>query len=215
VDVTFDASAFSGGLLVTTDGLRRAARTVVTRQTRAAEKALEGATRTGTRGALWRAWASEIYPKSGLANAPAGEIYLNGGARTRGAMVANAYGARIRGLRGQMLAIPFPYWRERFAERGRYARALSPMLFVARSGLKLRLLPRRGKPSLLIVDWRAAGRTGLAAREVTPVFLLLPESILEGRFSVEGELAPFQQRLPLDFTNEMVSVIAREFGRAF
>src|ERR1700754_354249 len=76
--------------------------------TKSLECKLEGLTKEAVPGRLWRAWASESYPRTGPARNPAGEVYLNGGARTKGAIAFWTQPGAIRGKSGQYLAIPLP-----------------------------------------------------------------------------------------------------------
>ena len=53
--------------------------------TRELEQDLEQLVRSAVPGGLWRAIKSAVYPRTGMARNPAGEIYINGGSRTQGA----------------------------------------------------------------------------------------------------------------------------------
>jgi len=196
VDIDVDISGLIRRLEVCQGEALLAAEKSVRAVTRNAEKALESATRAGTRGNLWRAWKSEVKTNQLV---PAGLIYPNGGKLTRGAIASAVFGATIRGRRGQMVAIPLPDIRRRLQPRGRKAEALTPALFQRRTGKRLKVMPRRGKPSLLIVDRRyGPGESPEVA------FILVPEVQQPGgRFSVTGTLSPFLGKLQADFVGRL------------
>lgn len=174
--------------------------------TRGLEKKLERATEQAAGGKLWRAWQSSAYPSSGPARNPAGTIWLKGGARTRGAVRFWTEPGAIRGSRGQYLAVPLPA----AGSRGR-ARDLTPEEWERRTGLKLRFVPRLGRPPLLVLDNGRFGQRGVRANTpkqiaagnrgatTIPIFVLLPLV----RFRNSFALAP------------MVNASDRELARAF
>ena len=196
----------------------------VTRQavadvTKGAERALEAETRAKVDGKLWRAWKSDIYPEAGqLAKNPAGEISLNGGARTKGAMTAYARGATIRGRQGQYLAIPLPAAGVRQTGRGK--NSLTPAEWERRTGRRLRLIYRRTEPSLLVADDVVLGKNGRGVRQASkrriaqgrevltvPIFILVPEVTIGKRFSIENTLKPFEERLARELNLRLTRAI--------
>lgn len=132
-----------------------ALRTAVAQTARAVEKDLEAQTRTAATGRLWRAWASEVFPRRGvLASNPSAMVFPKGAARTRGALRALAFGGRIRAARGQFMAIPLP------AAGKVNRRAPTPEEFEAKFGIKLQFVPRGGgKAPLLVAEGRLSGAT--------------------------------------------------------
>ena len=81
----------------------------VAEETRELEQDLEKITRLAVRGKLWRAWKSESWPRGGKAAVrPKGEVYVNGGSRSQGAMGFFTEEGRIKSKDGYWLAIPTP-----------------------------------------------------------------------------------------------------------
>ena len=146
------------------------------------ERALEAATRAAVPGKLWRAWASEAYPRSGPARDPVGQVFVNGRSRTRGAIQFWTEPGAVRGTRGQYLAVPLPA----AGSRGR-SRDLTPGEWERITGKRLRFVYRPGRASLLVLDDAVlSGKTGKArgntarriaagrASATVPIFVLLP-----------------------------------------
>lgn len=146
------------------------------------ERALEAATRAAVPGKLWRAWASEAYPRSGPARDPVGQVFVNGRSRTRGAIQFWTEPGAVRGTRGQYLAVPLPA----AGSRGRN-RDLTPGEWERITGKRLRFVYRPGRASLLVLDDAVlSGKTGKArgntarriaagrASATVPIFVLLP-----------------------------------------
>ena len=175
-------------------------RDAVFEETRGLEQDLEKITRMAVKGKLWRAWASDTWPKSGgLSREPRGRIKLNGGKRTVGAMTFFTKEGRITAGGGGYLAIPT----KEAGSRGR-VRNLTPGEWEQRNGKKLRFVYRRGRPSLLVADvgtlnkrtgsWRpitrkrtkADTRLGVFRGEQTiPIFVLIPFLNFANRFSTQ------------------------------
>lgn len=187
--------------------------TAVVTATKGLERSLEAATRAVVPGRLWRAWTSEAYPLKGPARNPAGTVYLNGGARTRGAMAFWTQPGAIRGKSEQYLAIPLPA----AGPRGR-GRNLTPGEWERDHGVKLRFVYRRGRPSLLVAeDAVLSGRSQIArgntARRIAkgrgsatvPIFVLLP--------MVKHANAVAVEPLVLAAESQMVSRFLAETGR--
>lgn len=225
VDVAFDYSGLERRRAKVTASVRRSARTVVSANTRAAEKALEDATRRAVPGKngpsrLWRAWASNVFPKAGLSDNPAGSIYVRGGERSQGAMRAHTEGARIVGKQSQWLAIPLPAAGSRMTGKGRAT--LTPREWERRTGQKLRFVFRRGKTSMLVADDVRVSSRGVArvrrgkkmgpyagkGASTVPIFILVREVTVTGKFSVSGTVAPFAGRLRRDFAAEIKRIAA-------
>jgi hypothetical protein len=208
-DVVFDSSNLRKRLQKLEQGAYITARQTIQEITRDAEKALEDVTRQGVNGKLWRAWKSEVYPTKGLSANPAGVVFPNGRDRTKGAIRAYAEGGAIRGRQGQFLAIPLPAAGVRFTGRGKVP--LTPGEWERRTGRRLRLVYRRGKPSLLVADDAVIGKSGFAraatARRTAqgrgvstiPIFVLLPQVNVTKRFSIPATLAPFRDQLRSEF----------------
>ena len=185
----------------------RAARLSVADNTRGLEKALEAATRDAVPGRLWRAWRSEVYPRSGLAQQPTGVVFVNGGERSKGAMTFQTRAGRIKSKDGWFLAIPLPA----AGSKGR-RRDLTPGEWERRTGLRLRFVYRPNRPSLLVLDEavlsgkRQIGRANTGRRRekgrgstTVPIFVLLPQVAFANRFAVEPIVRRFGARLDDDF----------------
>ncbi len=168
-------------------------RDAVFEETRGLEQDLEKITRMAVKGKLWRAWASDTWPKSGgISKKPRGRIKLNGGKRTVGAMTFFTQEGRITAGGGGYLAIPT----DAAGPRGR-TRNLTPGEWERRNGKKLRFVYRRGRPSLLVLDdARVTGRKGVARGRLTKragpgygativIFVLLPFVAFSPRISTQ------------------------------
>lgn len=187
-------------------------RDAVSDETRGLEQDLEKITRLSVKGKLWRAWKSDVFPKSGIANEPRGRVIINGGRRSVGAMTFFTREGRITAGGGGYLAIPTDAAGPRGARRD-----LTPGEWEKRTGKKLRFVYRRGRPSLLVLDdARITGRKGVARGRITKrqgpgygatvvVFVLLPYVDFSPRFAV-GPL--------IDRREDMLKTnIERRFGR--
>jgi hypothetical protein len=170
--------------------------------TKALERQLESATKSAVPGRLWRAWASHTYPRSGPARDPVGEVYVNGRARSQGAMTFWTQPGEIRGKSGQYLAIPLPA----AGSRGR-ARNLTPGEWERITGKRLRFVYRPGRASLLVLDdgvlsGKSKVARGNTARRIAagrasttiPIFVLLPMV----KFRNAVAIAPLVQRAEAD-----------------
>lgn len=168
-------------------------RDAVFEETRGLEQDLEKITRMAVKGKLWRAWASDTFPKSGgLSKEPRGRIKLNGGKRTVGAMTFFTKEGRITAGGGGYLAIPT----KAAGPRGR-TRDMSPGEWERINGKTLRFVYRRGLPSLLVLDdARVTARKGVARGRLTKrsgpgygatvvIFVLVPFVNFNNRFSTQ------------------------------
>lgn len=175
-------------------------RDAVQEETRGLEQDLEKITRLSVKGKLWRAWASDTWPKGGgIALKPKGRIKLNGGRRTLGAMTFFTKEGRITNGGGKYLVIPTEAAGRVSGNAGRYkaSRTLTPKEWESNTGKKLRFVYRRGRPSLLVLDdARITGRKGIARGRLTKragpgygatvvVFVLLPFVDFSPRFAVQ------------------------------
>lgn len=165
----------------------RAGTAMIRESTRALEKRIENAIQGAVSGKLWRAIASQVYPKGGIAREPSGSIFVNGGERSRGAIRFFTQPGRIQNDDDFYLAIPLPA----AGTRGREG-MLTPGEWERRTGVRLRFVFRRGRASLLVADsavlsakgifrrvasirTKADQRRGFARGATTiPIFVLLP-----------------------------------------
>lgn len=168
-------------------------RDAVVDETRGLEQDLEKITRMAVKGKLWRAWKSDVWPKSGgIAREPRGRIIINGGKRSVGAMTFFTQEGRITAGGGGYLAIPT----DAAGPRGR-TRNLTPGEWERRNGARLRFVYRRGRPSLLVLDEgvlsgkNKIGRLNTARRRATGrgnativIFVLIPFTDFQPRFAI-------------------------------
>lgn len=198
-----------GTLVAAADSVREVARE--------AEKALEAAFAGAGLGKLSRSWQSDAYPRTGPAREPAAEIYPKGQARTRGAVAAYTRGATIKGGSGQFLAIPLPAAGQKMTGRSRVP--LTPAEWERRTGLRLRFVYRRNRPSLLVLDEgvlsgkRQVAKLNTARRRATgrnnqtiPIFVLMPQVNVRARVSIDNIMRPFAGRLKAEFAQRVAAL---------
>jgi hypothetical protein len=159
-------------------------RSAVDIETRGLEQDLEKITRLAMRGKLWRAWKSETFPRGGrIAREPSGEVYVNGGERSQGAMTFATTSGRITGRDG-WLTIPT----QRAMRRGR---PMTVREWEAQHGQRLDMIFTKRGFALLVADGtptmaaKTAGRMVRARRKPIVVFILVKQVDFHGRFSVE------------------------------
>jgi hypothetical protein len=198
-----------------TRGVLRAAKGTIAEATKGMERELEALTRSAVKGRLWRAWASEVYPRgTKLARDPVGEVFVKGGARSQGAMAFFTQPGRIRGKEGFFLAIPTPA----AGPQGR-SRNLTPGEWERRTGARLRFVYRRNGPSLLVLDEgvlsgkRQVARLNTARRReagrgnaTIVVFILVPMVSFANRFSVDPVVRKWVGKLPDDFAARVAAL---------
>lgn len=195
-------------------GYLTAGTTAVGNATRNLERKLEAATQAAVPGKLWRAWQSSSFPRTGPARNPAGTIWLKGGARTRGALQFWTQPGEIRGKAGQFLAVPLPA----AGSRGR-GRNLTPGEWERRTGIRLRFVYRRGRPSLLVADSAVLSGKARTARANTarriasgrasatvPIFVLMPVVKFRNAFAIEPMINASEGELALEFFEAIRSV---------
>ena len=184
----------------------------VVETSRAFEKDLERATEGAGLGRLSRAWASRAY-RNESDGSPAAIVYPKGTIRTRGAIRAHAYGARIRRPGGKFLAVPLP-------ASGIKKRTETPAEYQFRTGNKLRFVPPAGKrPALLVLDdavlsgkkqtaRRNTARRAAAGRgnATIPIFVLLPTVDIKGSFSIEDLRRTHQAELRTNFLRRVAGL---------
>ena len=185
--------------------------TAVVTTTKALERRLEAATQSAAGGRLWRAWGSRAYPERGPAQNPAGEVFANGGSRTRGALTFFSQSGVNRAAGGGYEAIPLPA----AGSRGR-GRQLTPDEWEARTGLKLRPVFRPGHAPILVADdARLSGRAQIArgprskrggsgrGAVTIPIFVLIPFQ----RFRNTVAVGPIVQASQAELAREYVNAV--------
>jgi hypothetical protein len=189
-----------------------AGKNAVAEATKGLERELEALTREAAGGRLWRAWKSEVFPRNGIAREPVGSVFVNGGARSRGAIEYFSRPGRIKSKSGRFLAIPTPA----AGSKGR-KRDLTPEEWEARTGETLRFVYRRGRPSLLVAEGMLNGRTGTYRRWTRArskaderrgfrrgatsvvIFVLIPQVAFANRFAVDPVIQKWGRHLVEDF----------------
>lgn len=167
----------------------------VAEETRGVEQDLEGLTRVAVRGRLWRAWASQSWPKGGApAVNPKGEVYVNGGERTQGAITFVATSGRIRTDDGEWITIPTEAAKRRM-------RPMTVTEYEAAHGVRLDMVYTERKFALLVDNGtptsasNKAGRKTKARKKSIVVFILVPFVDFHARFSIEPVAARREQML--------------------
>ena len=150
---------------------------------------------------LARTWRSQAYPRSGESLGAAALVW----SKAPDVMWAFEDGALIKPSAGKFLAIPTKAAPKRGVGGGR----INPTNFPEHVYGRLRLIYRRGAPSLLVVDdqrartgkrggFARAGKRAIAAGRTTTVimFVLLPQTRLKKRLDVKGAGERWVGRLP-------------------
>lgn len=159
--------------------------------------------------AAWRSQITGAGLGQRLANTIRNQTYPKAGASLNAAALvwsqapviigAHEKGALIRGRNGFCLAIPLP-------AAGKAARGarITPAEWEKKTGLRLRLVPRRTGPSLLVAEARVSAR-GLAkvsksktgrGLATVPVFILVPQVKLPKRLDLMKDAEAVLQDLP-------------------
>jgi hypothetical protein len=195
-------------------GVLKAGTATIGEVTKGLERELEQKTQEKVGGRLWRAWKSDVYPRgSKPARDPVGQVYVNGGARSRGAIAFNTRPGRVQAKDGQFLAIPTAA----AGARGR-ARDLTPGEWERRTGNRLRFVCRRGRPSLLVLDNATAGgkrgvararsakRQGPGQGSTVPIFVLVPLVPFANRFAIEPAVRRWSARIGPDLKGRVTAL---------
>jgi hypothetical protein len=177
----------------------------VTRSMRVAGRAVQQdwrdqIARAGLGARLPRTIRQRAYPEAGESISAAALIWSNA------PEIISAFdrGVTIRSKDGFFLAIPLPAAGPRGGRR-----PLTPGLWEARTGVRLRFVYRRGRASLLVADEvrlssrgrasvRRSRRIGPAQRGATtvPIFVLLPQVQLKKRLDLAAGVSRTLSRLP-------------------
>lgn len=148
---------------------------------------------------LARTWRDKVFPEVGDSMEAAAFVW------SRAPKLIDAFdrGITIRSARGMFLAIPT-------AAAGAVGRGatgkrerITPAGWERRTGIKLRFVYRRGRPSLLVADGARVTSRGLAARNrrrswdaTVVVFILVPQVSLRKRLDIEGPARKQAARVP-------------------
>ena len=187
----------------------------VAAQTRGLEKDLEALTRAAAGGNLWRAWKSEVYPGGGKPSYhPAGEVFVNGGTRSKGAMTYWTQPGQNQ-KKGGWLAIPT----KNAGVLGR-SRNLTPREWERAHGTKLHFVRRDERHALLMARHVYQGNNGKGVRVATKrrqknkvyagkqikdvtIFVLIPVQMFGNKFSIDAAIERRGKMLIADFERRM------------
>lgn len=151
------------------------------------------------------------YPQKGESLAAAALVYArpNRGKSASAAEVVDVFdrGAVIRVRNRRFLAVPLPA----AGTKGFMQDRITPAGWERRTGMKLRFVPRRGKPSLLVADTaRLDRKSGLATQkrgrrrkrdgimtgeQTVPIFILVPQVKLRKRLDLDAVARAGEARL--------------------
>lgn len=162
-------------------------------------------TAAGLGSKLAKSWQSKLYPKGKKSIAAAGWVFSKAPKLIR----AFDEGALIRGKNVSFLAIPT----DAAPKRGVGGKRISPSNFPEHALGKLRFVPRKGAPSLLVVDSLQAGKGGRfrkaskvalkTGRGLTTVvmFILVPQVNLKKRLNYKSVAHRWESHLPQAILN--------------
>ncbi len=196
----------------------RAATRAVQRATRALEQDLEAQTRAAARGNTWRAWKSAVYPRGDTpAKDPAGEVFANGGRRSKGMLAYWSLPGTNRAVGNKYLAVPL-----RAALGTSLGRDISPRQWEGRFKAKLRPLFRPGKTPLLVADGaigpggfnpaqlageRRAGGQRVGKTGIIAVFALIEEQPHANRVSIGSAVTRANSRMIDEFAKRVAALV--------
>jgi hypothetical protein len=150
---------------------------------------------------LANTWRGKTFPESGASIEAAAFVW------SKAPNIVDAFdrGVTIRSSRGFWLAIPTPAaGKTGFTSTGARKR-ITPGGWERRTGMRLRFVYRRGRPSLLVAGEARMTRRGLAAKsrsksgrgQVTAIiFLLVPQVTLRKRLDIEATATRWAARVP-------------------
>lgn len=194
------------------------------------ERRLEDATRRAVKGRLWRAWKSDAYPSQGRpAYAPEGQVYVNGGKRSKGAINYWTQPGVNKKASGEWLAIPTP-------EAGVIGRSrnITPGEWERRNGIRLEYVHGTdGKPSRLVAEHVVFGANGIGVRVPTKnrmrnqryinrdgspartvsvtIFVLIPSQRFANKVTVDALVRSAQAYLANDYRRR-TDAVGRRFN---
>jgi hypothetical protein len=186
----------------------------VTRAMREATEGLKSDLRADVVGAglgqrLANTWRGRTFPESGASIEAASFVW------SKASNIVDAFdrGVTIRSRNGFWLAIPTPAAGKTGLTTTGARKRITPGGFERRTGMRLRFVYRRGRPSLLVVDNARLSKSGLArpnigrtrsgatftrlsGRSTVVVFILVPQVTLRKRLDVEAITARWAARVP-------------------
>ncbi|HXF88314.1 MAG TPA: DUF6441 family protein [Xanthobacteraceae bacterium] len=150
---------------------------------------------------LANTWRGKTFPESGASIGAAAFVW------SKAPSIVDAFdrGVTIRSSRGFWLAIPTPAAGKTGLSSTGARKRITPGGWERRTGMRLRLVYRRGRPSLLVADEARMTRRGLAVKsrsksgrgQVTAIiFLLVPQVTLRKRLDIEASASRWAARVP-------------------
>ncbi len=186
--------------------------------TRALEQDLEAQMRGAAKGNAWRAWKSAVYPRGDTpAKDPVGEVFANGGRRTKGMLNYWSLPGTNRAVGNKYLTVPL-----KAALGTSLGRNISPRQWEGRYKAKLRPLFRPGKTPLLVADGafgpggftaprlaaeRRRGGQRLTKTQTVAVFALIEEQPHANRVSIGSAVARAQSRMASEYAKRLASAL--------
>lgn len=190
----------------------------VQRATRQLEQDLEAQTRAAVKGNAWRAWKSAVYPRGNTpAKDPAGEVFANGGRRSKGMLAYWSLPGTNRAIGNRYLAVPL-----KAALGTSLGRDISPRQWEGRFRTKLRPLFRPGKVPLLVADGafgpggfnpaklareRRAGGQALGKTGTVAVFALIEQQPHANRVSIGAATDRANRRMVEEFAKGVAGLV--------
>ncbi len=158
---------------------------------------------------LANTWRGKTFPESGASIEAAAFVW------SKAPNIVDAFdrGVTIRSRHGFWLAIPTPAAGATGLAATGARRRITPGGFERRTGMRLRFVYRRGRPSLLVADNARLSKSGLArpntgrtrggavytrlaGRSTVVVFILVPQVTLRKRLNVEDAAVRWAERVP-------------------
>jgi|SRR5579884_475592 len=158
---------------------------------------------------LANTWRGKTYPEGGVSLEAASFVW------SKAPNIVDAFdrGVTIRSRHGFWLAIPTPAAGATGLAATGARRRITPGGWERRTGMRLRFVYRRGRPSLLIADNARLSRSGLArpntgrtrggavytrlaGRSTVVVFILVPQVTLRKRLDIDAIAMRWAERVP-------------------
>ena len=158
---------------------------------------------------LANTWRGKTYPEGGVSLEAASFVW------SKAPNIVDAFdrGVTIKSARGFWLAIPTPAAGVKGLSATGGMKRITPGGWERRTGMKLRFVYRRGRPSLLVADNARLSKKGLArpnigrtragaqftrlkGRSTVVVFILVPQVTLQKRLDIASAARRWADRVP-------------------
>lgn len=158
---------------------------------------------------LANTWRGKTYPEGGISLEAASFVW------SKAPNIVDAFdrGVTIKSARGFWLAIPTPAAGVKGLSATGGMKRITPGGWERRTGMKLRFVYRRGRPSLLVADDARLSKKGLArpnvgrtragaqftrlkGRSTVVVFILVPQVTLQKRLDIASAARRWADRVP-------------------